>query len=138
MKITVGQLKQLIREQVEEMAARKGAGPDLSSPFAQDVMLGSLGSDTPAGEDVEYMEEEWADWVNANKNELKQALRSKYNVKKMDLATALKKARKAFFKKGSYDPDFTGRAQDIEDLLPEFQTYFDIKYDRPEYIRKMR
>ena len=141
MKITVGQLKQLIREQVEEMAARRGAKaaePDLSSPFAQDVMLGSLGSDMPAGEDVEYMEEEWADWVNANKNELKQALRTKYNVKKMDLATALKKARKAFFKIGSYDPDFMGRAQDIEDLLPEFKTYFDIKYDRPEYVRKMR
>ena len=128
MKITVGQLKQLIREQVEEMAARKGAGPaepNYSSAFTHDVMLGSLGSDTPAGEDVEYMEEEWADWVNANKNELKQALRTKYNVKKMDLATALKKARKAFFKKGSYDPDFMGRAVGIENVLPEYEAYFE-------------
>ena len=128
MKITVGQLKQLIREQVEEMAARRGAKaaePDLSSPFAQDVMLGSLGSDMPAGEDVEFMEEEWADWVKDNKAELARLLRTKYNVKKNDLATALKRARKAFFKQGSYDPDFMGRAVDIEDVLPEYKAYFE-------------
>jgi hypothetical protein len=129
MKISVAQLKQLIREQVEEMAARRGRGveaeePDLSSPFAQDVMLASLGSETPAGEDVEFVEEEWADWIRDNEKELKQVLRTKYNVKKMDLATALKKGKKAFFKKASYDPDFMGRAVKIRGLFPEFEEYY--------------
>ncbi len=108
MKITVKQLKQLIREQVEEMAARRGRGveaeePDLSSP------------------DVE---EEWADWVRKNEMELKQVLRTKYNVEKMDLATALKKGKKAFFEKASYDPDFMGRAVKIRGLFPEFEEYY--------------
>jgi len=134
MKITVKQLKQLIREQVEEITfSGYGGGsqiepkrePNYSSAFTHDVMLGGLGSETPAGENVEYMEEEWADWVKANKAELARLLRTKHNVEKNDLATALKRAKEAFFKQGSYDPDLMGRAVDIEDVLPEYEAYFE-------------
>lgn len=132
MKITVGQLKQLIREQVEEMAARKGAGPaepNYSSAFTHDVMLGSLGSEMPAGEDEEFVAEEWADWVKANQADIRYALQKKYKFKKKAeletaLAQALEKAKKAFYKVASYDPDFMGRAQQVENLLPGLKRYF--------------
>ena len=116
MKITVGQLKQLIREQVEEMAARK----PYSGAFSDEMMLASLGDEE--GEfDKEFWEEEWADWVQRNKDKLKAVLRTKLNTKRMDMATALKKAKKVFFKKASYDPDFLPYYQDVDDLLPEFK-----------------
>ena len=139
MKITVKQLKQLIREQVEEITfSGYGGGsqiepkrePNYSSAFTHDVMLGGLGSETPAGEDKEFVAEERTDWVKDNQADIRYALQKKNKFKKKAeletaLAQALEKAKKAFYKVASYDPDFMGRAQDVEDLLPGLKRYFE-------------
>ena len=101
MKITVSQLKKLIREQVEEARRKPYAGA-----FSDEMMLASQGDEE--GEfDNEYWEKEWAKWVAKNEDQL--------------MATALEIGKRRFLNKALKDPDFLPIYLNVKKLYPEFK-----------------
>lgn len=112
MKITVGQLKQLIREQVEEMAGRKSPEPDYGSAMAQDVMIGAARDEE--GLDPEQIEAEWTEWLADHKKEIRDLAKAAGR----DQKKTIEQLKAKFFAKAEYDPDFDTFGLDVKDLFP--------------------
>ena len=112
MKITVSQLKKLIREQVEEARRKPYAGA-----FSDEMMLASQG-DEEGKFDNESWEKEWAKWVAKNKDQLMAtALKNKDQL----MAIVLEIGKERFLNKALKDPDFLPIGLNVKRLYPEFK-----------------
>ena len=108
MKITVSQLKKLIREQVEEARRKPYAGA-----FSDEMMLASQGDEEGEEEgkfDNKFWEKEWAKWVAKNEGDL--------------MTKVLEIGKRRFLNKALKDRDFLPIGLKIKRLYPELYPEF--------------